>query len=92
MQEKKNIINIDEIKNILTDIKIQSEIIDSSLKNIEEIINESIGINGKAWSGESANEFINSWNKISNNTNDFKLIVQNQINNINSVLVAMKDQ
>ena len=42
MQEKKNIINIDEIKNILTDIKIQSEIIDSSLKNIEEIINESL--------------------------------------------------
>ena len=77
-----NEIDFEGIKSVTDELKRAVEQAETSLDTINNEIVEAVGVEGKAWTGESAVSFRNSWDEMAANIKEYKTIINNQINNI----------
>ncbi|MBR2678060.1 MAG: WXG100 family type VII secretion target [Bacilli bacterium] len=77
-----NEIDFEGIKTIIDRLKRAVEQAESSLDTIDNEIVEAVGVEGRAWTGESAQSFRNSWDQLSCNIKEYKTTLNNQINNV----------
>lgn len=82
-----NIIEYDEIKEQLRVIEQACEDTKSSLDAIDNQIKTSVGADGAAWTGASAEQFRNSWDDLAADLPTFISYVNMQAKNIDSMLV-----
>ena len=80
------IIDYDSIKTKLDTIKSDGDATKTNLEAMDNLIQDSVGNGGKAWSGESAAAFRASWDNLAAELPDFITTVQNQALNIESML------
>lgn len=81
-----NILNFEEIKEQLGVIEKSCEETQTSLKAIDTEIKQSVGADGAAWSGNSANEFRTSWDNLADELPTFINYVNTQAKNIEMML------
>ena len=67
-----------------------SETSKASLTGIDSLIQESVGENGVAWSGDSASAFRTSWDELSAEIPKFIQTIENQVFNIQQMLELTK--
>ena len=79
-------IDYDSIKTKLNTIEKDGEATKTNLEAIDNLIQDSVGNGGKAWSGESATAFRASWDNLAADLPDFITTVQNQARNVESML------
>lgn len=84
-----NEIDFDGIKNIIDQLKKATEQVESSLDAINNEIVEAVGMEGRAWTGESAISFRNSWDELATNIKEYKVVINNQINNVQMAMDRM---
>ena len=81
-----NILNFEEIKEQLGVIENSCEETQASLKAIDTEIKQSVGADGAAWAGNSANEFRASWDDLADELPTFISYVNTQAKNIEMML------
>ena len=84
-----NEIDFDGIKNIIDQLKKATEQVENSLDTINNEIVEAVGIEGRAWTGEAAISFRNSWDELATNIKEYKVVLNNQISNIQLAMDKM---
>ena len=84
-----NEIDFEGIKSIIDQLKKATEQVESSLDTINEEIVEAVGIEGRAWTGEAAVSFRNSWDELATNIKEYKAVLNNQIGNIQLAMDKM---
>lgn len=80
------LIDYDSIKTKLDTITKDGEATKTNLEAMDNLIQDSVGNGGKAWSGESAAAFRASWDNLAADLPDFITTVQNQARNIENML------
>ncbi len=86
MIEAKNIVESEEVKNKLNELKQLTDRVEKNLINMNSLITETVGQNVGVWDGESANQFRSDWNKIENEIPSYLKIFQKQVINIEGML------
>ena len=84
-----NEIDFEGIKSLTEELKRIIEVVGSSLDTINNEIVEAVGVEGRAWTGEAAISFRNSWDEMASNIKEYKSIVSNQLSNIQTSVDAM---
>ncbi|MBQ3298142.1 MAG: WXG100 family type VII secretion target [Bacilli bacterium] len=77
-----NEIDFEGIKAVTDELKRAIEQAETSLDTINSEIVEAVGVEGRAWTGEAAVAFRNSWDELAANIKEYKTIINNQISNI----------
>lgn len=81
-----NKVEYDAVTKKMNDIKGYTSDADKNLKAINNLIEETVGASGTAWSGESAVAFKNSWDGIAENFASFVQDFNQQAVNIQTLL------
>lgn len=81
-----NKVEYDAITGKMNDIKGYTTDADKNLRAINELINDTVGTNGTAWSGESAVAYKKSWDGIAENFSAFVEDFNKQAVNIQTLL------
>lgn len=81
-----NKVEYDAITKKMNDIKGYTADADKSLKAINSLIEQTVGANGTAWSGESAVAYKNSWDGLADRFNSFVQDFDQQATNIQTLL------
>ena len=81
-----NKVEYDAVTKKMNDIKGYTNDADKSLKQINSLIEQSVGANGAAWSGESAVAFKNSWDGLAERFSSFVNDFNQQAVNIQTLL------
>ena len=84
-----NEIDFEGIKSVTDELKRAVEQAETSLDTINNEIVEAVGVEGRAWTGESAVSFRNSWDEMAANIKEYKTIINNRINNIQIAIDKM---
>ena len=85
-----NEIDFEGIKSITGELKRATEQAELSLDTINNEIVEAVGVEGRAWTGDAAISFRNSWDELASNIKEYKTIINNQISNIETAVEKMK--
>ena len=81
-----NKVEYDAITKKMNDIKSYTTDADSNLKAINSLIEQTVGANGTAWSGESAVAYKNSWDGLAERFTSFVNDFNQQAVNIQTLL------
>ena len=81
-----NKVEYEAITKKMNDIKGYTTDADSCLKAINSLIEQTVGANGSAWSGESAVAYKNSWDGLADRFNSFVNDFNQQAVNIQTLL------
>ena len=84
-----NEIDFEGIKSVTEELKRIIDAVESSLDTINKEIVEAVGPEGRAWTGDAAISFRNSWDEMASNIKEYKSIVSNQLSNIQTSVDAM---
>ena len=84
-----NEIDFEGIKTLTNEIKRAIEVAESSLDTINNEIVDAVGVEGHAWTGNAAVAFRNSWDELASNIKDYKVIINNQLANIQTAVDKM---
>ena len=85
-----NQFDFEEMQKILDNLRNEADVVQSSLRTMDDEIKEAVGENGRAWDGVSAQEFRNSWDELAENINGFKETIASQISNVEQVMNTMQ--
>ena len=85
-----NKVEYDTITKKMNDIKNYTVDADKNLKAINNLIEDSVGVGGTAWSGESAVAFKKSWDGIAEQFSSFVNDFNQQAVNIQTLLSGMQ--
>jgi len=85
------IIEYGEIEEKLSKIVTDGENTKLNLDGINSLIQQSVGADGVAWSGESATAFRNSWDELASEIPEFIQTVENQATNVQGMLTKTKE-
>ena len=66
------------------------EVAESSLDTINNEIVEAVGVEGRAWTGNAAISFRNSWDELAGNIRENKTIINTQLSNIQVAVDKMR--
>ena len=77
-----NEIDYEGIKAVTDELKRAIEQAETSLDTINSEIVEAVGVEGRAWTGEAAVAFRNSWDELAANIKENKESINNKISNI----------
>jgi len=81
-----NILDYSGVIEKLNTIKTNCADTESALSSINTEITNAVGPQGTAWQGDSANEFLNSWNELAEAIPSFIQSVNTQATNIETAL------
>ena len=84
-----NEIDFEGIKTLTNEIKRVIEVAETSLDTINNEIVEAVGAEGRAWTGNAAVAFRNSWDELASNIREYKAIINTQLSNIETAVGKM---
>lgn len=82
MTEAKNIVDFEKMNNKVNELKQLAERVDKNLWNMDNLISDTVGQNIGVWDGESAQDFLKEWKKISSEFPSYVDDFKKQIHNI----------